>query len=103
MAMRVFKNKEEAAAAGYEVGQDASFAFKRGAPSAERRAHIRSALEAQLAEALEAVEWSLADRDGDDRCPLCFARQENDDHTPGAHLEVCKLSLALKSFRGETP
>ena len=51
---------------------------------------VRTDLEAQLAEALEAVQHLAG------HCPCC-GEMRNRDHAPD-----CKLSLALKSFRGET-
>lgn len=98
---RVFRNRAAAEAEGFHV--------RAGSPSQAYRevpvknsprirlkyvGDVRTDLEAQLAEALEAVEWVASD--DWDFCPFC-ARSRQYDHAPD-----CKLSLALKAFRGET-
>lgn len=50
---------------------------------------VRTDLECQLAEALEAVQRLAG------HCPCC-GEMRSRDHAPD-----CKLSLALKAFRGE--
>lgn len=102
---RVFKDRAAAGAEGFHV--------RAGSPSQAYRevpvknsprirlkyvGDVRTDLEAQLAETLEAVEWMGVTRGKDglsSACPSCAAIA-HDPHAPD-----CKLSLALKAFRGE--
>jgi len=87
------QEQAEAEAAGYEIAQ-AGYAFKRGAPLAERRAEIRGALEHQLAEALEEARAALDALDHPNGgSALNFWRR---GRPVGEHIDA-----ALKAFRGE--
>jgi len=106
MSLRVFRNRAAAEAEGFHV--------RTGSPSQAYRevpvknsprirlkyvGDVRTDLEAQLAEALEAVEWKgepiRTDDDWLEACPCC------DEPYTSRHTPDCKLSLALKAFRGE--
>lgn len=85
--MRVFKGRAEVEKAGLRwVGGSQAVAMD----GQRIAAIVRTDLEAQLAEALEAVQHLAG------HCPCC-GEMRNRDHAPD-----CKLSLALKAFRGET-
>lgn len=92
---RVFRNREEAEAAGWRVYGSGMEATRNLETSRAEWADVRSPLECTLADALEAVEWMGWSLDDAPRCPSCRAWEE-DGHAPD-----CKLSLALKAFRGE--
>lgn len=102
---RVFRNRAAAEAEGFHV--------RTGSPSQAYRevpvknsprirlkyvGDVRTDLEAQLAEALEAVEWEgpsvLHIGVGTKKTCVACCRYE--------HAPDCKLSLALIAFRGET-
>ena len=103
--MRLFKNRAEAEAAGFSVERTHYpwLALGQPSPSVGHRSQagvVRTDLEAQLVEALEAVEWSSPRRDpgsnkGGMACPVC-GRFKADGHN-----RICRISLALKSARGE--
>jgi len=103
---RVFKSRAAAEAEGFHV--------RAGSPSQAYRevpvknsprirlkyvGDVRTDLEAQLAKALEAVEWEGRNHAGIRVCPVCKVARDYGD-TP-EHAPDCKLSLALKAFRGE--
>lgn len=87
--MRVFRNRAAAEAADFAVSAHSPTIA--ASNTSGERAIVRTDLEAQLAEALEAVQRLAG------HCPCC-GQMRNRDHAPD-----CKLSLALKAFRGETP
>ncbi len=93
---RVFRNREEAEKAGWvvETEHDPAFAplIARNPQAPAIEARIATPLELQLAEALEAVEWEGEHHGG--VCPYC-------GNATKKHDRKCKLSLALKAFRGE--
>ena len=93
---RVFRNREEAERAGFTSnGPDPRplmvYRFEPAGHLACKSisAIVRSPLECTLAEALEAVQRLAG------HCPCC-GEMRKDPHKPD-----CKLSLALKAFRGE--
>lgn len=98
---KVFLNRAAADAAGLNI--NASVYPWRAQPMIGQRADryamepiVRTDLESQLAEALEAIEFITARAFYQQKtfCPCCFEE-------PGAaHRDDCKLSLALKAFRG---
>jgi hypothetical protein len=99
--MRVFRNREEAEKAGWNLTAG-NQAYRDTPSSADREwsrewAAIRTPLEAQLAEALEAVEW-LRGRGGLRGCPTCGGLLKG-----SGHAADCKLADALRAFRGEQP
>jgi hypothetical protein len=91
--MKTFRNSAEAEAAGYlNFGRapDQRPLFMHGTTA--ERATVLTPLEAQLLEALEAVEW-----DHEGMCPWCHG-----SHRAWRHADDCKLFLAIKSASGET-
>lgn len=97
--MRVFMNEAEVKAAGLTTFGRA--VHKKGhIAGSEPIGILRTELEAQLTEALAAVEWrGRTEEDGDDCCPCCDALAVQDG-TP-IHNDGCALGAALKAARGE--
>ena len=96
--MRVFTSRKEAENAGLVMDSNGRHAYKRGRPLVHAGI-VRSDLEAQLAEALAAVESRGQDRHGNRACPKCGVSM--DYGSAREHRGDCKLSLALAAFRGE--
>lgn len=87
---RVFRNREEAEAEGFALrfkGHDA--VFYRGEGSTFERAIVRSPLEAQLAEALEACQ------------PIFLGASAGLSSRSREFRTLAKATAALKEFRGE--
>lgn len=99
--MRTFRNRAEAEKAGWVVSNNGAQASKWRGDGEFDRAIVRSDLEAQLAEALEAIE-TLMNEDGSWECPQCgYMHGPANEEAKREHAPNCKLSLALKKFRGE--
>lgn len=105
---RVFKDRAAAEAEGLHVRTGSPSQAYREAPvknSPRIRlkyvGDVRTDLEAQLAEALEAVEWGSRLKPGMKFCPSC-GQNESAGHRNDEEGGYCKLSLALSAFRGET-
>ncbi len=88
--MKTFRTEAEAVAAGYEIAQ-MGYAFKRGAPVAERRVRILSPETLKCVEVIEELEWEWDSRHVDYFCCQCNRRKEN------GHAPDCKLDLALRA------
>ena len=88
----VFLSQKVARAAGFRVDNTIYpwVAYKGPRFRPTEVADVRTDLEADLAGALEDSEWR-----GNGRCPSC------NGHKRSGHLDDCKLSLAIKAFRGE--
>jgi len=94
---RVFRNRKEAEKAGFSsFSKGFNEEWRKGEGKNHERAIVRSPLEARLAEALEEAEQ------GGPRCPCCGRDARPGRDPKHRHAEDCKLSLALRAFRGES-
>lgn len=101
--LKRFRSRAAAEAAGHIVNTNFyPWRTMKGNGADPYRPHgheVRTDLEAQLAEALEAVEWEGRNLYGIRVCPTC--RTVRDYGDAPEHADGCKLSLALKAFKGD--
>ena len=91
--MKTFRTRAEAEAAGFAI-VSGSLPIRYEAGQYET-ARILTPIEAQLLEALEAVQWMGSGETGYALCPQC-------DKPPSrGHAVDCKLSAAIKAATGD--
>ena len=61
-------------------------------------AHLVAAAPLML-EALEAVEWSGTDDNGESCCPYCGVWEGDKECSDGGHCSTCQVAVALKAAR----